>query len=802
MKATILKCFWLAIFALFLANSQAQTGEVRGRVIDSKNQPVGYATAAILNPISNEVISGTICDENGKFLINKVKYGEYILSVRMLGFLTEDTQRLIIDSGNQSIEKTVMLQESNQELDEVVIAAKFDFIEQKVDKIVINPNASATSASESIFDILKKVPGVSIDNNDNISLKGMPGITILVDDKPTYLASAELAVLLKGMLGKNVKNIEIIENPSARYDAEGNSGIINIRTVHTKAPGFNGSINSGVTFTRTVGGNAGGDLNMNFGDLNLYGNYSFYDWKGWHSMNARRRFLNESMYGALQNTFSESNSDGNAQNYKVGADYFISKNHVVSIMLRGNSGYNTSRDNGRTSFSDRFGSIDSTLTNRADRDNHWNKQTYNVNYKWDMDSSGSSLTADFDYARFFFDSESSQGSNYFDASGNDLNRNMNLLSTQGGDIDIWSAKLDYVHPINSTIFFETGLKSSIVSTDNRASMTGYFSQNDKFIFEENIQAAYVSGRAQHDNTTLQLGLRLENTISTGTSVSIDQIDKNNYLSLFPSLFIQQTLNSDQSIGLKYSYRIGRPNYHALNPFIWIIDPYTYNLGNPLLNPQFTHALSVNHNFKSMIMSGLSYNYTKDLFTEVLHQNDENNSIYQTTENFGNSIDLNLSETVQLQPTAYWRVNATLIGMFKRLNSSLTSGTRFQRWSYMGNINNSFTLPYKIELELNATGFSEQLLGNFTIKPRYNIDLGIQRRVLKDKGVIKASFSDIFNTGSAGGYTRYENVDIDADNHSETRRVNVSFTYNFGKNQFKTRSNRSTSSSEEESRSAK
>lgn len=804
MKANLFKRLIIIglVFIISGLYAQANDGKVKGRVINSDNKPIEFATAVLINSKTNEIEKGVVCNENGEFVFEKVGAGEYTLSVRMLGFDSTETEVLVISSSNQTIEKTIILKETSEQLQDVTVAAKYAFVEQAVDKTIINPNASITSSSESVYDILKKSPGVTIDNNDNITLKGLQGVIIMIDDKPTYLASNELAPLLKGMLSKNIKSIEIIENPSARFDAEGNAGIINIKTKHNKAPGFNGSINSGITFTKTVGGNANADLNINLGKLNVYGNFAYYDWKGWSELNATRRFTSEAMNGVYQIMKNESNSDGSANNYKAGADYYISKNHVISFMVRGNAGHNDMFDDGKTAFADRYKVIDSTLINLANRGNIWDNQTFNLNYKWDIDSTGSSLTVDADYAQFFYNGTSYQTSKYFDALLVDMNKDVSLNSDLRNNIDIVSAKIDYTLPINKTYSFEAGLKNSFVKTNSKASMLGYYDQNDRFIFEESIQAAYVSGRAQYDKTSVQVGIRVENTLSTGNSVSTNQVDKKRYLEVFPSVFIQQSFKHEQTVGLRYSYRIGRPNYHSLNPFVWINDPYTYNLGNPNLKPQFTHSLSLNHSFKGKIMTSFGYNYTKDLFTQVISQNDETNAIYQTMENFGHSIDFNITETVQFQPTKWWRLNSTLIGMYKQVTVSESSSTEFKQWSYIGNISNSFTLPYKIGLELSGNYMSKQLIGNFTIKPRYSIDLGMQVRVLNDKGTVRASFSDIFNTSSFGAYSKYGNIDLDVNNRFETQRVNISFNYRFGKSEFKTRANRSTSSSEEQSRSSK
>ena len=778
------------------------SGVIKGKVVDTQNQPIEYATATLLNPKTNTFIKGDISNQKGEFIIDKLSPGEYLLSVTMVGYVKNESEKVVIDSKNNLIEKNIVLKENVVQLATVQVIAKKKFIEQTIDKMVINPEASITSAGENVFEIIKKLPGINIDNNNNISLKGKQDIKVLIDDKPTYVSADQLAILLKSMQGKNVDRIEIMENPPARFDAEGNSGIINIKTKHNKAPGFNGDVNAGLSYSNKIRENGGIDMNMNFGKLNLYGNFNYSDWRGWNSTEATRRFTSTDMAGQYQLIDSKGDYNGRGYNYKVGADYFIKKNHVISVMFRSNFGSDLDTDNSYTTFTNANKMADSILNTMSNHYNNWDNKTYNVNYKWDIDTVGTSLSVDADYAHFYFRANSDQHVTYYDATGNLLNRTSILNTIQGEDIDILSAKIDYVHPFTKTINFEAGMKSSFVTNNSKIDMTGFLEQNDNFIYKENIQALYMNGNAQFNKTTIQLGLRVENTNSTGNSVTLTQVDTKSYMQLFPTFFIQQTLNSNNTFNLRYSYRIGRPNYDMLNPFRWMIDPYTYNQGNPLLGPQFTHSATLSHTFKGIFISSIGYNYTKDLFSQVIYQNDVTKTIYQTMQNLNNSIDWNGSETVQLQPATWWRLNGSLTGMYKEVNSDLDGAMQFKRWSYSANLNTNFTLPYLVEMEVSGNYSSKQLIGNFIFKPMYSVNIGFQKKVLKDKGVLRLSVNDIFHTGGNGAYSKYDNIDIDVSNKFDSRKLNLTFSYRFGKDHFSTRSNRSTASSEEESRSGK
>jgi len=800
------KVFIVSLFFSLLTNVSLAFSEpnitIKGRVIDEQNQPVEFATATLINPKSKEIVKGEVCNKKGEYTINKVEPGEYILMVSMVGYEKLETTPIKVERKHSVVEKNFVLHESKTLLNEVTITGNKNFIEQTVDKTIINPEASPTSASENVFELLRKLPGVSIDNNDNITLKGMQGVKVMIDDKPTYVSSTQLASLLKGMQGKNVDKIELIENPSARYDAEGNSGIINIKTKHVKAPGFNGSVNAGANIGRKFGWNGGLDMNMKYGKFNIYGNYSNYNWAGSNGMYATRRFTSTALEGAYQIIENAGTYDGGSHNYKIGVDYYLTKNHVISAMFRGNTGTNNGGDNSTTSFTDKFLQVDSSLVTTSASNNDWHNSTYNLNYKWDIDTIGQSLSFDVDYATFTYNGDNTQSGYYLNKLGEDLNNNIDVFTDQGNNIKIITSKIDYVLPINKSTNIEAGFKTSNVTTDSHIDMEGYLNQNDRFIYTEAIQAAYVNGKVQFKKTTVQLGLRLENTMTKGNSVTTNTINDTTYLKFFPSFFVQQQLNDKNSLNFKYSYRIGRPSYDDLNPFRWMVDPYTYNVGNPNLNPQFTHSIGLSHNYNNKLISSFGLNYTTGLFTEVIKQDDASKTVYQTNENLSNSLDLNLSETFQLQPVKWWSVNGTVTGMYKTIQLYDSSSEQLTLPSAMINLSNNFNLPYKVNMEMTARYSTSQLISNIIIRPRFTLDLGFQKKVLKDQGVIKVSVSDIFKTANGGAYAKYDNVDIDVNNTWDSRKLNLTFSYRFGKDKFNTRSNRATSSSEEQNRSEK
>ncbi len=557
MSTAFMRNSMLMLLSLFIMNTFAETSStnIKGKILDEFDNPVEFANAVLINPATGDIVRGEVSNDKGEFNIQKVSKGEYVLAVSMLGYTRFVSEKMQIDGRRNTIEQVIVLHEQTERLNDVVITANRDFIQQTVDKLVINPSASITSETESVYEILSKLPGVSIDSNDNITLKGLKGVRVMIDDKPTYLSASQLATLLRSMQGKDVERIEIIENPSARYDAEGNSGIINIKTKHQKAPGFNGSVNGAVRLASKFSWNSGVDLNMNYGKLNVYGSFANNSWSGFNGMEGIRRFTTPGMIGARQEINAESIYRGDGYNYKAGFDYYLAKNHVISGMFRGNHGKNHNDDENRSSFYNSTQMLDSMLVSEAKSNNNWNNQTWNLNYKWDIDTLGQSLLFDIDYATFRYNSHNNQIGKYFDADGLYMNQDVDVTSDQGNAINILSSKLDYVLPINQKFFFESGLKASRVNTDSRFDMFGFLNQNDHFQYEEMIQSAYVNGRASLGKTTLQLGLRLENTQSKGTSVVTNQVTDTAYLKLFPSVFVQQQINDKHNVNFRYSYRI-------------------------------------------------------------------------------------------------------------------------------------------------------------------------------------------------------------------------------------------------------
>jgi len=800
----------LAVFCIGMAKAE---GIVKGRILDQNHRPVEFATAALVNVKTKLPEKGGTSNNTGDYAIEKVHDGVYILSITLVGYKKYESEQFTMNDGRE-LRRDVVLHEDAQMLKEATVVAKRQFIEQQVDKMVIHPEASIIMASENILDILKKTPGVNIDNSNNISLKGKVGVNVTIDNKPTYLSSDQLASMLRGMRGKEIDYIEVIEIPSSRYDAEGNSGIINIKTKHNKRLGFNGNFFADGSYNGKVSEYIGFDLNMNFGKLNVYGNYAIDEHKYPRSSDMTSKYLTGPYIGAIQKTNSSGDLSNGSHNYKVGADYYFTKRQVISFMFRGGHDlFNNSNSNlSTTSFFNSAMRLDSALHTRSKDKFKTESLTFNVNYKWDIDSTGHALTIDADYDRFRYGSTTEQYGNYTDANDQDMHMNSTVFGYQPREINVFSTKADYVRPIGRNFSVEAGVKTSFVRTNSQTDFAVDYPSNliwdtglkatDRFVYTENINAAYISGRGRFGKTSIQMGVRMENTNSNGDSKSTNRVDKRHYTDLFPSLFVMRELNKDNQLGLTYSYRIGRPGYQKLNPFLWMTNQFTYNQGNPFLRPQFTHSLGLNYTCKNSFITSLGVSRTNDLSAEVVKKNDITKVMVMSPENLSKLLDLNASQTVQLSITKWWHFNATAIVMYKSITSDNVAADKFKRWSFNANSTQSFVLPCGISMELAGRYRSKQLWGTNTTYKQYAVDFGVAKNLFNNKVYLRASVRDIFNTDKSGGFSKYGNVDCVSYNNSTSRTLNVSLYYHFGKDKFKTRSNRTTSSSEEQSRSGR
>jgi iron complex outermembrane receptor protein len=792
--------YYLLIIALFsTALSYAQNGKISGNIKDGFGKPLQAATVSLLNSNDSSVVKTTITDKAGAYEIVDVKDGNYIVGVSSVGYNKAFSK--LFEFKQVSVQlSTLVINLQSRDLGNVTVTAKKPFIETKIDKTVVNVDASPTSAGATALEVLEKSPGITVDNDGNISLKGKNGVIVMIDGKPTYLSSADLANMLKNMPASALDQIEIMTNPSAKYDASGNSGIINIKTKKGRAAGFNGSVMVGGTMSIYKGdGNvyltpkSQNSFNFNYrkNKINFFGNYNPNIFRGRNILDLSRKLIDETGdlkgYVDQQTHFKFGN---NNHTLKLGLDYYADKKNVFGIVVSGFifNGHPTPVT--VTDTKDSNNNVENRMISTTDNNINFKNFTSNLNYKHSFDTAGQELTADFDFVTYSNTSDMFLTTDFYDPSYQPNAPSLLLQGHLPSGINIYSFKSDYSHPFKNGTF-EAGIKSSYVTNDNKVFYQRELfdktwvpdSRSNHFIYNENINAAYINLNRKVNKWSFQAGLRIENTIAKGHQLTNDSTFRRSFTDLFPTAFISYELNKNNQLTINYGRRINRPNYQDLNPFTYFLDTLTYRVGNPYLLPQFTHNIELSYSLKSKYIASFNFTSTTDVISQVFRQDIEKKITYNTSENVASFKNIGLSLTIPVTITNWWNLNFFTniynnhyVGIYNTRPIDLSYST------FMINATNSFTLSKAKGLTAELSGFYryktvDQLS---VIQPFGQITLGLQKQVIKGKGTVRLNIRDPFAWQKFSGLTAYDNIYVHFFARPDIRQVTATFTYRFGK----------------------
>jgi len=796
----------IVLTLLTFAITSAQNGSIEGNVTNQDNSPAEFANVLLYTVSDSTYQKGSIVDFEGHFIFENVGFGNYYLIVSQVGSDNIRSETFEISTANAKKVLAPMIFTQGVALDEVVVTAEKALFELDAEKIVVNVENSTLAVGNTALEVLQKSPGVLVDQDNRISLKGKQGVMVLIDGKNQYLTGDQLRSLLEGMPSNSIKKIEIIHNPSAKYEAEGNAGIINIELKRNENLGINGSANISVGYGKNEKGTAGINLNYRADKVNIYGNYDYGLWVGTSKTEIFRNVPFENGFTRFEQE-SQFNSDNHNHNFKLGADYFVSDKTTVGILARGGKGIS---DDDVTNVTDISG-VKPHIYNRAstntiergDRD-QW-AGNLNVKHKFTEDSE---LNFDIDYSNYKETEDVMYENLYLDNNQEQVLAPYYLQNASNIDIDIMAAKLDYSTSFSSGINLEVGGKMSYVGTTNATFFEELQSEEwipdntltNTFQYDEEIYAGYVNLSKSLGKYSVQGGLRLEHTMSDGMSLTLDEQVIREYTELFPSLSISRPLGEKHNLSFSYSRRLDRPNYRDLNPFIEFLDQFTFEKGNPFLNPQFTNSFGMNYSLGRSLFVSANYSKTTDAMTQVLEQNDETQQTFQTNINFDRFSNYSLNITAPVVVAEWWTSRMSFTGFINDYQTvSAGENLAADQASYVINIGNEFSINQKIKAELTGQYQSGLTYGIFSIQPQYFVDFGISTKVMDGQGRLKFSIKDVFNTFSNRVIAKSGSIDLNVTNKWESQRVHLSFTYNFGNEKVKAARNRSTANSEEEGR---
>ncbi|MVN92569.1 TonB-dependent receptor domain-containing protein [Mucilaginibacter aquatilis] len=780
----------------------APTGKISGSLITDSGKPADFATVTLLRAKDSSVVKSSLSNEAGVYSIERIAAGTYLVKATVVGF-DKAVSAPVNVLANATVNVPVLkLVSSSKSLAAVTVTATKPLIERKIDRTVMNVENSVLAAGNSAMEILERAPGVTIDKDDNISLRGKQGVTVMIDGKLTYLSAAQLAALLRSTDGNSIQSIELITNPSAKYDAAGNSGIINIKMKKNRAGGTNGSFAATAGYGQNHKASSSLNLNHKDGKLNLFGNYSYFNNK-----RPQNLVLNRTINDAGVNTFFRENTsllgNRNSHNYKIGADYDISKTNTLGVQL---SGYNSSFDglsNNNTIISGNQGNQTGVTTTGNDSREAYNNFAANVNNRMVFDSLGKELSMDVDYSHFWNRQSNNYINNFFQADGNTLRTRSLLRNSLPTKINIGTYKADYANPFGKTMKLEAGMKFSYVATDNDLRTDSLLNGNwvadagrtNRYKYTENINAGYVNFSKTWKKTSVQAGLRAEQTNSKGDSRDINglaTINERHYLSWFPSVFVNHELSDKHSLGLNYSRRIDRPSYDDLNSFVQILNAYTYQQGNPNLRPQFTNSFELSYTFNKTYNLTLSYSKTTDVMVEIPRQIDEQKVTFITRDNLAEQNSYNANLSLPFKLAKWWSMNNNITGFYLGFKSP---GIDNGQYALQGNSINTFILSKTVKLEGTFNYQSPLTYGLFHIGHQYGLDAGISKSFAQKKATLKFSVSDVFNTREQNLNVRQGNLNFNVYQKNETRVARLTLSYNFGNTKIQARRHQSGADSE-------
>jgi iron complex outermembrane receptor protein len=791
------KLFSLLALVGIAFSSQAQTptqGKITGSIKDGGIQKViDAATVSLLKAKDSSLVKVAVTDKDGNFTFENVKEGNYLVLATSVGHGKTYSSPIAISPSTQNEQIGVLqLKQNSQELKEVTVTSKKQFVERKADKTIVNVDAMISNTGTTALEVLEKSPGVTVDKDGNISLKGKQGVQIFIDGKPTYLSAQEVSNMLRNMPSNGLDQIEIMTNPSAKYDAAGRSGIINIKTKKNKQKGFNGNVSTAYGQGKYPRTNNSANLNYRNGKVNLFSNFgASYNKNNFQFLDIYRRYLNsDNTTKAIFEQESREQRSNKYFNAKLGADIYLTKKTTIGLVFTAASAPRNEKLRNVSNLKSNIGILDSIVTADNTEDSKWKNATINANFRHIFDSTGTELTADFDYLRY--DAIKNQ---YFlntsytaNWSKKDFDESVGELPT---DINIYSAKIDFTKPLAKKMKFEAGVKSSFVNTKNNAAyyllQSGNkvidYERTNQFNYKENINAAYVNINKEWKKWSVQAGLRLENTnvdgLQFGNPIKGDSGFVRSYTNLFPTLYVGYNPSEKNQFSASIGRRINRPDYEDLNPFLFYLDKYTYGAGNPFLKPMYTNTLEVSHTYKQFLTTTLNLSQSKDLFGEAFEERGFATVVSKA--NYGKMNDVSLSVSAQIPVKKWWMAQVYVEGRYNQYKGFLFGeNINVEASTGLLNINNQFTFKKGWSAELSGFYRTKGLEGQIQIQGLGQATVAVQKQIIKNKGTLKFAVRDLFNTMQPSGKINFQNTRASFSQQRDTRIATISFTYRFGK----------------------
>ncbi len=779
----------ILLFSLLLAAycTQAQSFNIAGSLKDINGKGITGITISLLKASDSSWVRSEYTDDSGIFNFKAIATGDYIVDVFATGY-KNNKQKITLTTNIYQL--NITLQKGSTQLKEVTVTDKRPFIEQDLGKTIVNVSSSITTAGSNVLDLLRRSPGITVDMNGNITMQGKQGVLVLIDNKETYLSGQQLADYLRTLSAEQVAQLELITQPSARYDAEGNAGIINIKTKKNRTQGLNGTVMASYKQGVYPGTINSVRIEQTKNKLHLEASYTFLHMtgfeqqNGWHNIENEQNGLTQYHFdedGFLTETFED-------HNLHFGAAYKLSDKTTINGNITGIYHTNAERDYLNDHIID---SVNNSSYNNAFTRRGFLRRNILVNaeYRHDFNKDNNiAVLADY-LIRDENDFDNTVNTNY-DASMQPIPGGYIFKDLHPNLINASTIRVDYTAQLKNKVKIEAGAKSSYATISDR--LNDSVLQNNIYIpdtmrsnhfsYHENINALYISANKRFGKKwETQAGLRCENDITSGIQETGTQSFSNNTTSLFPTLFIAYTLNKNNRFEFNYGRRVSRPSYTWLNPYVRYLSQYYYEVGNPTLQPEYSNNIELKHTYHNHLTTTCSYSHSNGMAGDVIHI--LGNTEYKSIENIAVINELGIGITYNAPIFKWWSLsvsgsyyNVAFMGVLDGRNFNIS------RTRCYFHTNNQFSFKNNWAAEAGYFCAGNNIEGFMTDEePRQWLSLGFSKKLFNDTTTLKLNIEDPFNAYVYTYLNNWYNLDSRTQNRWDNRQLSLSVTYNFGKN---------------------
>jgi hypothetical protein len=799
----ILTALWVLIRCYAFTQST-----IHGTIKDEKGYPVDNANVLLLNAADSSLIKGIVSSNKGGFSFANNSPSKLIVTITYTGYNQVYTSAFNTGpSGNADL-GIITLTPAGKQLQNVTVITKKPFIEQKIDRMVINVKNSITSTGSTALEVLQRSPGIFVDRqNNSISIEGKNGVVVMINGKVNRMPMDALVQMLAGMNSANIEKIELITTPPANFDAEGNAGFINIVLVSNPADGTNGSYSATAGYGK--GGTALASINFNHrkGKRNLSGDLSYSSIRMIQVFEFYRLINNN---GKIIESNSVNNRDAIQRNLNgwLGFDLQAGPKTMIGAEI---SAYDNKWS--MDAQSNNVISLDhkpDTLVSITDKEiNQWKKYGASLNIQHTIGKE-ETISFEIDHDHYRDNNPNNYVNSYFTGGGNFLYE-QKLNSTKSTPIAISVVSTDYSKRINTNTELAAGIKYSHYRFTNDVGVNRFIQNQwskdkeftSKYFLQEDIAAAYTSLNINvSKKNTIKAGLRYEHTTSNlGSELASNIIDRK-YGKIFPSLFFSHKINDDNSFNLSYSMRISRPTFRDLAPFVYFVDPNTYISGNSALQPAVSNSARVSYTYKRYLFA-VSYSSEKDFIASFQSRvNAATNKQYLMAENYPSLHTASVTISLPFTPAEWWNMQNNISGRWQQVNAVYNNKPLQLEQKNLNIVSTqTFRLPGNYSFELLGYYSSPRLAGTYLFKASAGMNAGIQKKLKGQGGKLSFNVNDIFNSAVAKFSINLpeQNLVTNGSLRFENRTFNLTYSKSFGKNDIKANRKKSGAADEERKR---